>query len=138
MNLKNVVVSLSPPREPQLELDLFGSPEVLRTAEIIPFEPRIEWTDIGITKLREGILWQSLRVLADGRAGGEAKQDAVDWLMSDDMHPFSFAYCCAELDYDMVSLREKTLEVVKRNRARMENLQKMLPQARQAQSSISN
>ena len=45
---------------------------------------------------RDGLLWHSLRVLADGRAGVEIKRETMEWMMSDDIHPFSFVVCCAQ------------------------------------------
>ncbi|MFC6674313.1 topoisomerase II [Marinobacterium aestuariivivens] len=98
--------------EVQLELDLFGSTEPSKPAKVIPFEPRFEWDEKAIFELREGLLWHSLKVLADGRAGEGIKQETMEWLMSDDIHPFSFVVCCSELGYLSSELREQTLAVL--------------------------
>ncbi|MCC4104135.1 cytochrome P450 [Escherichia coli] len=69
-------------KENQLELPLFFLDEEPKTAEVIPFEPKPEWTDDEVRQLRDGLLWHSLRVLADGRAGSEIKQETMAWVMS--------------------------------------------------------
>lgn len=107
-------LNLPPPGGVQLELELFGSPEPKRSANIIPFEPRFDWDEQAIRDLREGFLWHNLRVLADGRAGEGIKQETMEWLMSDDIAPFSFVVCCSEFGYAPVTLREQTLDVLNR------------------------
>ena len=52
--------------ESQLELQLFFLEEMPKTAEIIPFEQKLEWSDDEVWQLRDGLLWHSLRVLAAG------------------------------------------------------------------------
>jgi hypothetical protein len=99
----------------QLELDFVEVQSKTQTAEIIPFEPRTEWSDQAITDLREGLLWDNFRLLLDGRAGQIAKCDVMDWLMSSDITPFSFVTCCWNLGYSPVSLREKALDLIRRN-----------------------
>ena len=98
----------------QLELSLFAPSEQTPTALIIPFEPRVDWSDKAVTDLREGILHHSLRVLADGRVGEIAKVEAMDWMMSDEIHPFSFVVCCSEFGYVPVEVRERTLNMLAR------------------------
>jgi hypothetical protein len=112
--MKAARLDFPPPGGVQLELDLFGSPEPARSADIIPFEPRFEWTEKAIEELREGFLWYSLRVLADGRAGEGIKQETLEWMMSNDIAPFSFVVCCSELGYAPATLREQTLDVLRR------------------------
>ena len=109
----------NPQESPQLELDLFVPSEQTHTAKVIPFEPRFEWDESSIFALREGLLWDSLRVLADGRAGEAAKQEAEDWMMSDEIHPFSFVVCCNELGYVPAELREQTLDLIQRHKKRL-------------------
>lgn len=109
----------NPQEPPQLELDLFVPPEQTHTAKVIPFEPRFEWDESSIFALREGLLWDSLRVLADGRAGEAAKQEAEDWMMSDEIHPFSFVVCCNELGYVPAELREQTRDLIQRHKKRL-------------------
>ncbi|MDF4331509.1 topoisomerase II [Vibrio parahaemolyticus] len=102
------------PKETQLELPLFFLDEEPKTAEVIPFEPKPEWTDDEVRQLRDGLLWHSLRVLADGRAGSEIKQETMAWVMSDEVHPFSFVVCCDEAGYDPSGVREGVKSILNR------------------------
>ncbi|EGQ7672326.1 topoisomerase II [Vibrio cholerae] len=101
-------------KESQLELPLFFLDEEPKTAEVIPFEPRLEWSDDEVKQLRYGLLWHSLRVLADGRAGTEIKQETMEWMMSDEVHPFSFVACCGEAGYDPSGIREGVKSILNR------------------------
>lgn len=98
----------------QLELPLFFLDEEPKTAEVIPFEPKPAWNDDEVRLLRDGLLWHSLRVLADGRAGSEIKQETMTWVMSDEVHPFSFVVCCDEAGYDPSGVREGVKSILKR------------------------
>jgi len=55
---------------------------------------KYEWTDEDVEKLREGILMDALRSLRDGRQSKESRQETIEWIMSDDIAPFSFVICC--------------------------------------------
>lgn len=103
-----------PPGGAQLELNLFVPSKQTSTALIIPFEPRIDWSDKAVSDLREGVLHHSLRVLADGRVGKVAKVEAMNWMMSDEIHPFSFVVCCSEFGYVPAEVRERTLDMLAR------------------------
>jgi hypothetical protein len=108
-------MTIPPPGGVQLELDLFAPPEQTRSAEIIPFDPPgPEWDEQSISALRKRLLWHNLRVLADGRAGEGIKQETMDWLVSDDIEPFSFVICCSEAGYCPVTIREQTLDMLAR------------------------
>lgn len=48
------------------------------------------WTDDDIEKLWKGILMDALKTLHDGRIGLKIKQETIEWIMSDDIAPFSF------------------------------------------------
>lgn len=100
--------------ESQLELQLFFLEEMPKTAEIIPFEQKLEWSDDEVWQLRDGLLWHSLRVLVDGRAGAEIKRETMGWMMSDDIHPFSFVVCCAQAGYDPSGIREGVESILNR------------------------
>ncbi|EKS7763350.1 topoisomerase II [Edwardsiella ictaluri] len=84
------------------------------TADILPFENKLEWLDDEVKQLREGLLWHSLRVLADGRAGREIKQETMDWVMSDEVHPFAFVVCCYEVGCDPSGIREGVESILRR------------------------
>ncbi|ECU8224415.1 TPA: topoisomerase II [Salmonella enterica] len=101
-------------KENQLELPLFFLDEVPKTVEVIPLESKSEWTDDEIRQLRDELLWHSLRILADGRAGSEIKQETMDWVMSDDVHPFSFVLCCNEAGYDPSGIRDGVESILNR------------------------
>ncbi|NMU30530.1 topoisomerase II, partial [Vibrio parahaemolyticus] len=62
----------------------------------------------------------SLNVLADGRSGKKAKDEAYEWLNSDEVHPFSFVTCCVLSGYDPDEVRnlcQYTLrQLAKRNK----------------------
>lgn len=91
--------------KPQLELPLFFTEEPT-TAQIIPLEKPLEWTDANIEQLRKRLLWHSLRLLADGRASTTTMRETMEWLMSDELHPFSFVVCCHEAGYNPIGIRE--------------------------------
>ena len=101
-------------KESQLELPLFFLDEEPKTAEVIPFEPRLEWSDDEVKQLRYGLLWHSLRGLADGRAGTEIKQETMEWMMSDEVHPFSFVASGGEAGYDPSGIREGVKSILNR------------------------
>lgn len=75
---------------------------------------RVDQFSVGVDKLRDGLLWHSLRVLADGRAGAEIKRETMGWMMSDDIHPFSFVVCCAQAGYDPSGIREGVESILNR------------------------
>lgn len=116
----NTVIRLRAAVEPsmalplQLDLDFFAPAKESVTAKVIPFGTSVKWSEKNITDLREGILWDTLRTLADGRAGQTAKDDALEWLLSDDTHPFSYKVCCIEFGYEHTKLREQTLALLAR------------------------
>ncbi|HGG1093784.1 TPA: hypothetical protein ACNH3R_004645 [Serratia marcescens] len=64
-------------KENQLELPLFFLDEEPKTAEVIPFEPKPEWTDDEVRQLRDGLLWHSLRVLADCQSASKNDQGSA-------------------------------------------------------------
>lgn len=55
---------------------------------------KYDWTDDDIEKLWKGILMGALKALDDGRNSLRRKQETIDWIMSDDIAPFSFVVCC--------------------------------------------
>ena len=77
---------------------------------------RYEWTDDDIDKLRYGILQQTISSVADQRTSQQVRDEAYEWVMSDDMHlPFSFRVCCAYENLNYQKLRDGVLEVMRRN-----------------------
>lgn len=104
----------------QLALDFFSVSEPIQTAKVIPFGLRTEWDDSAVKSLRDSLLWHSLRILEDGRAGQTAKRDVLDWIVSEELHPFSFNICCAEVDLDPEQLRERLIDMLARNKRKQE------------------
>lgn len=74
-----------------------------RLACVIPPQP--SWTDEEVSKLRVQLLNHSLHLLTDGRASYKAKKEIFEWVMSDDIHPFSFFICCEEGSYNPLKVR---------------------------------
>lgn len=88
----------------QLELPLIlPTDHPRRIAPIIQLRP--SWSDEDIGKLREQLLKYSLRFLADGRSSYRVKKEVYEWVMSDDIHPFSFFVCCEEGNYNPLKVR---------------------------------
>lgn len=95
-----------------MQLQLFS----VRTIQPLSAEFEI-WTDNDILLLMDGVLQATLEQLLDGRSrsSDEMSQEAWDWVMSDDILPFSFAVCCRALGYDHERLRDAILSTIKRS-----------------------
>ena len=65
----------------------------------------IEWTDDDIRRLRAGVLEASLREVVDGRNGENSRREALEWVESNEIHPFSFVCCCREFGMNPDNLR---------------------------------
>ena len=91
-----------------------GQNWTLKTPETWSFLRADQQSDDEVWQLRDGLLWHSLRVLADGRAGAEIKRETMGWMMSDDIHPFSFVVCCAQAGYDPSGIREGVESILNR------------------------
>lgn len=64
-----------------------------------------EITDEYIDWLRGFILKRTLRQLQHSQTSEESRMDAYEWLMSDEVHPFSFRVCCEAYDSDHIEVR---------------------------------
>lgn len=111
------VLSLERDGPTQLCLELvFGSKApVLKfprrnKAVVVPPENQ-EWSADAISCLREAVLMDTLRNLTDGRAT-TAKEEAMEWMMSDEVHPFSFRICANEMGMDHVEIRNRVLRMI--------------------------
>ncbi len=89
------------------EIDLF--PETL---EVVP-----EWTDSEIEDLHQFVLHKTLAYLLDNRFSEDIRSESISWLMSDSVVPFSFMACCYLEVVDPVTMREKILYHIKRERS---------------------
>lgn len=112
------VLSLEREGPSQLCLELIFSAK----APVLKFQPRAvkavaalpkaqEWTTDAISCLREAVLMDTLRNLTDGRAT-TAKAEAMDWMMSDEIHPFSFRVCANEMGMDHIEIRTRVLRMI--------------------------
>lgn len=103
----------NPREEIQLELPLFVEPDSPpETAEILPFGHHREWSDDEISWIREWLLNRSLAQLKDHRVADHTKQEMMDWVMSDEIHPFSFVICCREAGYSSERLRDGVIHTL--------------------------
>lgn len=66
----------------------------------------IDWTENDVMGLREFLFHRSLSQLADHRANKETISEVIEWVYSDEMHPFSFIVCCAAIGLDYDSVRD--------------------------------
>jgi len=64
------------------------------------------WTDANIERLRSKLLVTTVREIADRRTSKKVVTEAWDWILSDDVHPFSFRVCCESEDLDPLKMRE--------------------------------
>jgi hypothetical protein len=74
--------------------------DVLDTPENILAVPE-EWTDDDISNIREYMLKRHIEFVLDGRCGKETVQEAWDWIMSEETHPFSFSACVQDMAIEM-------------------------------------
>lgn len=78
----------------EFQLDLFIHQKP--SQKVLLFEP-IKWQDDEVEKLRLNPLEHSLASLVTGRKGGKCrnqKEEIMEWLLSNEDHPFSFTVCC--------------------------------------------
>lgn len=73
-----------------------------------------EWSDADILKLMDGLLVETLSVFNEDKTSMETVKDALDWVMSDDILPFSFIVCCRASGLDYEDVRNGVLYCLKR------------------------
>lgn len=73
----------------------------------------IDWNPSDIHRLQKAVIKQSLRELGDHRRTNAMRREAVDWLMSDDVHPFSAIVCCQAHKLNLEHLRNLVAHLVK-------------------------
>jgi len=71
------------------------------------------WCEDSIEGIREMLLMDTLRDLTDGRAA-LAKDEAMEWMLSDEVHPFSFKVCCNAMGLDHHEVRSRVLYMIDR------------------------
>jgi hypothetical protein len=55
------------------------------------------WTDDDIAGIREYMIQRHLKFILDGRSGKAMAEEAWEWILSEDIHPFSFRVCLDSL-----------------------------------------
>lgn len=74
-----------------------------------------EITDDYIDWLREYLLKLTLRQIIHPQVSDKNWREAVDWLLSDEIHPFSFRVCCNASGADHEDVREGTLQIMRKH-----------------------
>lgn len=72
-----------------------------------------KWCNDSVDKIRSYLLKKTLAIFSDGRASSSSKAEAFEWLMSEELMPFSFRVCCGIEDLDPDLIRELTLRVIR-------------------------
>lgn len=85
----------SPPVAKKLEEQMEFMLDVLSTPDAILDTP-VDWTDDDIAQMRIFMLFRHLRFILDGRNGSEMIDQIWDWIMDDQVLPFSFPVCVHE------------------------------------------
>lgn len=67
-----------------------------------------KWSDDAISNIRERLLMSTLGSLTDGRAVS-AKTEAMEWMLSNEIHPFSFRVCADDMGMSYIEIRDRVL-----------------------------
>ena len=70
------------------------------------------WTDEAIARLRQGLLEDALRRLSRPRTPDRDREALLAWVLSDEIHPFSFPVCAAASGCDADALRDNFLRLL--------------------------
>ena len=100
-----------------LQLELYNE-KTEAAAKILPFQ-KVYWSDDDIQRLRDAILETSLKILLDGRASRAAVAESLEWIVSEEISPFSFEVCASESGYSPSALREQILDLINTARRTM-------------------
>lgn len=71
----------------------------------ISHEDVIDWNHSDIYRLQKAVIKQTLREIGDQRRSNAMRREALRWLMSDDVHPFSAIVCCQAHKLNLDHLR---------------------------------
>lgn len=72
-------------------------------------------TDDYVDWLRGYLLKHTLRQLLHRQVSEANRQEALNWLMSDEEHPFSFKVCCVAYDSDHIEVRDGVLSLLRKH-----------------------
>ena len=81
------------------------------------FEPpddEINWEDEDIEGLRKYVLKKTLSSLRSGKGSLKTRTECLEWLMDDSVTPFSYVVCCDAMDLDPYTLRDMTIDTLRR------------------------
>lgn len=71
-----------------------------------------KWTTSDIEELQLGMIKSALVDIRDRRKSIKMRQEAYDWIMSNDTHqPLSYVNCCRSIGLDEVVLRDLFLRL---------------------------
>ncbi|WP_305831148.1 hypothetical protein [Photobacterium leiognathi] len=79
----------------------------------VSYEDVVDWNPSDIYRLQKAVIKQSLREIGDQRRSTTMRREALDWLMSNDVHPFSAIVCCQAHKLDLEHLRMLVAHLVK-------------------------
>ncbi|EKC7897401.1 hypothetical protein FA341_15280 [Pseudomonas aeruginosa] len=80
-------------------------------AELEALRARDEITDEYVEWLREYLLKITLRQIIHSQVSEQNWRDAMDWILSDEVYPFSFRVCCEAMMCDFEDVRAATLKI---------------------------
>ena len=75
----------------------------------------VKWTDEEIGQLRLYVLKRTLSSVKDGRTGLRSRTEAIEWMMDESNHPFSYVTCCIDAGFNPYTLRDLVIDSIKRN-----------------------
>jgi hypothetical protein len=73
---------------------------------LIELKKPTRWTEANVEMLRSKLLVTTVREIADRRTSKKVVTEVWDWILSDEVHPFSFRVCCESSDLDPLKMRE--------------------------------
>ena len=100
------------PRKRKAEPDAYQQQlQILFELDVV--EPALDdnWDEESVDQLRCYLLKKTLALFADGRVAKSTKEEALDWLMSDSVGPFTFLTCCYAEGVEPEAVRNLTLLV---------------------------
>ncbi|MCG7871029.1 MAG: hypothetical protein JAZ11_02875 [Candidatus Thiodiazotropha lotti] len=69
-------------------------------------EEFLTMTDEAIASLREELIHRAFHSVVDGRVSKQMRREWIDWIGSNEIHPFSFVVCAIETGVNPLELRE--------------------------------
>ena len=97
----------------QLVMDFDCQPAA--PAKVLPFKPSVqEWSDDDVLTLRERLLMETLKAVASPGRNAENRAQALQWLQSDEIHPFSFVVCAQSMGVEPEDVRIRTLHLARK------------------------